>query len=253
MKLILDISWAWIALSVVRAVYKPAGNYWVTINRIMQALFAAGIIILAEKVFLQFVAINFHQKALADRLTENKLGLRALDRLSNAQPVFGIGYRLPKRRGHKSPGTSVDLNNAVQRGRNQSQSPLRHGNEMDAHREGPVASTRTAQRRRKRKNFMSSVIVDQVGGAIDQVGDAIGQVALKNSKFNREGDMGGLHSARKLARKLFRSLNDVDPARDHLIVEGKYSYCVSDTILLDFRLLSVFSKYARGYHRFCTI
>ncbi|KAK0235648.1 Mechanosensitive ion channel-domain-containing protein [Armillaria nabsnona] len=223
-KLILDISWAWIALSVVRAVYKPAGNYWVTINRIMQALFAAGIIILAEKVFLQFVAINFHQKALADRLTENKLGLRALDRLSNAQPVFGIGYRHPKRRGHKSPGTSVDLNNAVQRGRNQSQSPLGHGNEMDAPREGPVASTRTAQRRRKRKNFMSSVIVDQVGGAIDQVGDAIGQVALKNSKFNREGDMGGLHSARKLARKLFRSLNDVDPARDHLIVEDFYPY-----------------------------
>ncbi|KAK0470035.1 Mechanosensitive ion channel-domain-containing protein [Desarmillaria tabescens] len=223
-KLTFDISWAWIALSVIRTVYKPAGNYWVIINRIMQALFAAGIIILAEKVFLQFVAINFHQKALADRLTENKLGLRALDRLSNAQPVFGIGNKRPKRRGHKSPGASMDLNSAAQHGRNQSQSQLGHGNEMDANKEKPATASRSAQRRRKRKNFMSGVIVDQVGGAIDQVGDAIGQVALKNSKFNREGDLGGLYSARKLARKLFRSLNDVDPDRDHLIVEDFYPY-----------------------------
>ncbi|KAK0204568.1 Mechanosensitive ion channel-domain-containing protein [Desarmillaria ectypa] len=219
-KLTLDISWAWIALSVIRTTHKPGGNYWVVINRIMQALFAASIIILAEKVFLQFVAINFHQKALADRLTENKLGLRALDRLSNAQPVFSIGNKHPKRRGHKSPGTSVDLNNAAQHGRNQGQSQL---GEID-NRENRVTTSRRDQRRRKRKTFMSSVIVDQVGGAIDQVGDAIGQVALKNSKFNRDGDLGGLHSARKLARKLFRSLNDVDPDRDHLIVEDFYPY-----------------------------
>jgi hypothetical protein len=60
---------------------------------------------------------------------------------------------------------------------------------------------------------MASIIVDQVSGAI-------GQVALKNSRFNREGAIGGLESARKLARKLFGALSDVYPPRSHLIVEG---------------------------------
>ncbi|KAL0574611.1 hypothetical protein V5O48_007361, partial [Marasmius crinis-equi] len=71
LKLALDISWAWIALSVLRSVYKPPGSYWVIVNRVMQALFTAGIILLVEKLFLQFVAINFHEKALADRIAEN--------------------------------------------------------------------------------------------------------------------------------------------------------------------------------------
>ncbi|EGN93007.1 hypothetical protein SERLA73DRAFT_190130 [Serpula lacrymans var. lacrymans S7.3] len=37
-KLALDISWAWIALSAIRAFYKPPGSYWVIINRVMQVL-----------------------------------------------------------------------------------------------------------------------------------------------------------------------------------------------------------------------
>jgi hypothetical protein len=36
LKLALDISWAWIALSVIRGVYQPPGNYWVVVNRVMQ-------------------------------------------------------------------------------------------------------------------------------------------------------------------------------------------------------------------------
>jgi len=63
---------------------------------------------------------------------------------------------------------------------------------------------------------MASIIVDQVGSAI-------GQVTLKDSKFNRQGDMGGLSSARRLARKLFASLSDVTPRRSHLVVDGEYS------------------------------
>lgn len=54
-----------------------------------------------------------------------------------------------------------------------------------------------------------------------QVGGAISQVALKNSRFNKGGELGGLHSARRLARKLFSALSDVSPARSHLLVEGK--------------------------------
>lgn len=67
-----------------------------------------------------------------------------------------------------------------------------------------------------RKKAMAAVIVDQLGAAV-------GQVALKNSKFNREGDFGSLDSARKLARKLFQTLSDVMPPRSHLIVEGEGS------------------------------
>lgn len=36
LKLALDISWAWIALSVLRTIYKPDGSYWYIVNRVMQ-------------------------------------------------------------------------------------------------------------------------------------------------------------------------------------------------------------------------
>jgi hypothetical protein len=36
LKLLLDVSWAWIALSAIREFYKPPGSYWIIINRVMQ-------------------------------------------------------------------------------------------------------------------------------------------------------------------------------------------------------------------------
>lgn len=36
LKLALDVLWAWISLSVIRAVYQPPGAYWTIINRVMQ-------------------------------------------------------------------------------------------------------------------------------------------------------------------------------------------------------------------------
>jgi hypothetical protein len=45
-KLALDTSWAWIALGVLRDSYKPEGDYWTIVNRVMQvrvlSLFSAG-------------------------------------------------------------------------------------------------------------------------------------------------------------------------------------------------------------------
>ena len=71
---------------------------------------AAAIIVFVEKLFLNVVAINFHQKALADRLEENRLGLKALDSLSKAHPVAS---RKPPhhKRGHKrmSTATTIDF------------------------------------------------------------------------------------------------------------------------------------------------
>lgn len=216
LKLALDISWAWIALSIIRAVYKPAGSYWPTINQVMQALFAAGIILLAEKVFLQFVAINFHQKALAARLAENRLGLRALDRLSSAEPRRRHGHATDL--SHKK-ASSADLNHTpgVTPGVSpiDSSSGLANAAKADAvlnSISNTVNSAKPNASKNRRKKAMATLISDAIGGAI-------GQVALKNSKLNR--DMGGLHSARRLARKLFSALNN---ERDFLIVDDFYPY-----------------------------
>ncbi|RDB20890.1 hypothetical protein Hypma_011984 [Hypsizygus marmoreus] len=219
LKLVLDVSWAWISLSVIRAVYHPPGSYWPTVNRVMQSLFAASIILLVEKLFLQFVAINFHQKALADRLAENRLGLKALDRLSNAQPTF-VKKSPYAKRGHKSPSASVDLFGIPQRGHKSAQNSAEGSpapSEGHAPAETPSKASRRHDRQRRRRKAMASVIVDQVGGAISSV-------ALKNSKFHQEGEIGGLHSARRLARKLFSALSDVGPARSHLTVDDFVPY-----------------------------
>ncbi|KAJ7623373.1 Mechanosensitive ion channel-domain-containing protein [Roridomyces roridus] len=202
--LLLDVAWAWISLSVIRGVYHPPGSYWTIVNRVMQALFSFAAILFVEKVFLRWVAINFHQKALADRLTENRLGLRALDRLSNAQPVSTKKYPYG-RRGRKTPTGSVDFSSI----------PLKENEAVPEKPAKPVK--KESERKRRRKAALTSIIVDQVGGAI-------GQVALKNSRFNREGDITGLSSARKLARKLFSALSDVYPPRSHLVVQDFYPY-----------------------------
>ncbi|KAI0788812.1 Mechanosensitive ion channel-domain-containing protein [Abortiporus biennis] len=223
LKLALDISWMWIALSVIRATYKPPGSYWTIINRVMQALFSFGILLLVEKVFLRYVAINFHRKALADRIVENKLGLKALDRLSNAQPSPSV-KRNPYgngRRGHKSKASTLDMLGFGGRSRGHetqgsSSSTIPPGEKSDVENLGKKIKTSNAERRKRKRTAVASVIV---GG----LGNAIGEVALKNSKFNRDG-MGSLYSAGKLARKLFSTLSDVYPPRSHLIVDDFEPY-----------------------------
>ncbi|EMD38841.1 hypothetical protein CERSUDRAFT_92875 [Gelatoporia subvermispora B] len=297
-KLALDITWMWIALSGIRAAYKPTGSYWTIINRIMQetntsvtnlssmvvyvlaaldpailpkwvdgrgksaAAFALGLLLLAEKIFLRYVAINFHRKALADRLAENRLGLLAIERLSSAHPtsnrkspysgtprrgyrasmdVLGMGGwgrgRQPPAQGREagSSGSGSPVQEKFESTQKREKghgktvrlytaSPERdggrgngngngngHGKEKQANQKKSRLSLR-----RKSKN-VTSVIVDQLGGAI-------GQVALKNSKLNREVEFGGLYSAGRIARKLFSQLSNVYPPREHLLVEDFYPY-----------------------------
>ena len=155
---------------------------------------------LAEKIFLRYVAINFHRKALADRLAENKLGLRALDRLSNAQPA-------PKKtpysgkKGHRSRGSSLDMLGMGGGGGEKGNGAGRSS--------GSVSPTDAKQEKkrakRQRKNIVAAVIVDQLGGALEQV---------------TQDQFGSLASAGKLARKLFSTLSDVHPPRKYLIVDG---------------------------------
>lgn len=188
-------------------------------------------ILFVEKLFLRFVAINFHQRALADRLAENRLGLKALDRLSNAHPVATTRKTGHGKKGHKSTlgslGASLDLGGLtgawrrketsnvstpltrdVSPGQEEHESTAQHPPQKKKHH-----GLSRAETRRRRRKFMTSIIVDQVGGAISQV-------ALKNSKYNKDVEMGGLHSARKLAKKLFEGLKATSPERSHLIVEG---------------------------------
>lgn len=187
---------------------------------LLQALFAAGIILLVEKLFLRFVAISFHRKALADRIEENRLGLKALDRLSNAQPAPAKKSANTKKGHRTSAVLSVDL--STLRGKHGASKDSRDGHtsrsESPEKPERPVEKlkkqTGHADRKQRRRKAMASIIVDQVGSAI-------GQVALKSSKFNRDGDMGGLSSARRLARKLFGALGD---HRSYLVVEGWHCY-----------------------------
>lgn len=195
-------------------------------------MFSGAILLLAEKVFLRYVAINFHRKALADRLAENRLGLEALDRLSNAQPSpsnkrnpYG-----PNKRGHKSFG-SLDMlgfggrhhhDGSAQPGSSNG-SPTNEKQQGNGHRSQPSVDTNyskklkvsNAERRKRRKNAVATVLVDGLGGAI-------GQVTLKDSKLHKAGEFGSLASAGKLARKLFSTLSDVHPPRSHLIVDGTF-------------------------------
>ena len=161
-------------------------------------------IILVEKVFLNFVSINFHRKALSERLAENKIGLGALDRLSNVHPASNKS--IWKKKGHHH-SSSVDI---LHKGHKHGQGS---GSSLD-----PTTPENDGKKRglgtRRRKKPVTAVIIDQVG-------EAIGQVALKDSRLYRSGVYGSLDSARKLAKKLFLSLSDVHPPRNYLIVEGE--------------------------------
>lgn len=63
--------------------------------------------------------------------------------------------------------------------------------------------------KKKRKKAVAAIL-----------GDAVAAVALKDSKFNKRGEIGSLHSARRLARDLFENLGSIDPERKELTVEG---------------------------------
>jgi hypothetical protein len=164
----------------------------------MQALFSASILLLAEKVFLRYVAINFHRRALADRITENQLGLRALDRLSNATPNPAIRrhpYGNAAKKGHRSSaliGAQASSSTS---------SPINEKDETQLEESGSKGKKELRQRR-KQRSTVASVIVENLG-------------LMKNQR-----QASTMYSASKLARKLFSTLSAVYPPRDHLLVEG---------------------------------
>ncbi|KAK2465625.1 hypothetical protein APHAL10511_002169 [Amanita phalloides] len=216
LKLVLDVSWAWIALSIINAAYKPSGYYWVVINRVMQSLFSASILFLVEKFFLHFVAINFHRRALAERISENRSALKVLHRLSH---VPAPRKTFHNKKGHKTHGLTLGSASGATEPVYSQANDRGTAGAIPSHNENsdPLIPSHEPKTQNKSKP-MASIIVDQVG-------EAIGQVALKNiSKFYKGGDFGGLYSARKLAKKLFSFLSDVNPPRSHLHVEDFFPF-----------------------------
>jgi len=204
----------------------------------MKALFASGIILFVEKLILQFVAINFHEKALAERIAENHMGLRALDHLSDA-PITPTTKATPRKlEGMKS--STPFYSNA---GRIEKEAglvteifPVKEEDNSNVKNDQSSSSIPSPQQKRKKRKNVTSVIVDQVGWPFShfdwtrsdsdlfQVGDAIGRVALKHSKSHHHVDSTGVYSARKLAKKLFSVLNVSNPPRSHLLEEDFYPY-----------------------------
>lgn len=161
---------------------------------------------MVEKTFLRYVAINFHRRALADRIAENQLGLRALDRLSNATPNMTARRHHPCaqhgfRKGHRNTSTAASVAMEVQ-GSSSSSSPVTE--KQDSPSPEKVKSRKQKTERHHKRHTVAAVIVDGL---------------VKNSKYTRESST--LYSASKLARKLFSTLSDVYPPRDHLVVEGE--------------------------------
>ena len=123
----------------------------------LKTFLAAAIIVFVEKLFLNFVAIKFHQKALADRLEENRLGLKALDSLSNAHPVASKKPQ-PKYKRMSSIGT-IDLATLPhQRTQEDDNINVSRGHQVN---DSKPKSTRNPQPKRRRKR-VASVIVNQV-------------------------------------------------------------------------------------------
>ena len=189
---------------------------------IAQALFSAAVIFLVEKIFLQYVAIQFHKKALAERLAENRLALKCLDRLSNAQPVqrksgvpiFGRRKGQNKDSPSSSRGASVDKLRMYPREKSGTLSD-EDTSSNEKHEKHPLKGRQKKEQKKeqkKKRKIMKKLMLDQLG-------DAIGQLALKDSKMNRDYDVNGLWSARRLARKLFITLSATEPQRAHLLVK----------------------------------
>lgn len=128
---------------------------------------AAAIIVFVEKLFLNFVAINFHQKALADRLEENRLGLKALDSLSKAQPVASKKLPYHKRGQHKrmSSAVTIDFATLPHQGEQQDDISTTRGHLTtlaDDSRMFASKSSPELQPPKRRRKKVTSVIVNQV-------------------------------------------------------------------------------------------
>lgn len=227
-KLVLCITWAWISLGGVLAIQYSSNSrpdYWPTIFKVIRSLFATSIILLVEKVALQFIAINFHKTAVKDRLEQNQKALKALDKLHESK------YLMQKRRfnpmrsrpvspgykqaygqhaakqsrdglgGYFAPPQQADAHAQSQAGEKTATAEHQHHHHhphMHMHRnDGTHTPTEREVQKRERKTNVAS-----------QISEAIAMATMKGSKLYKGNQIGSQRSARKLAKLLFNNLSD---------------------------------------------
>lgn len=224
-KLVLCITWAWISLGGVLAIQYSSStrpSYWPTIFLIIRALFATSIILLVEKVALQFIAINFHKTAVKDRLEQNQNALKALDKLHESKYLMHKHTRTrfnPMRSRPASPGYKHAYSqHAAKQSRDglggyfaapqqadaataaQSEEKLASGHHhhfsMHRNRDGAQPSEHQARKNDRKTNIAS------------QISEAIAMATMKDSKLYKGSQLGSQRSARKLAKLLFNNLSD---------------------------------------------
>ena len=227
-KLLGCVTWAWISLRGVLAIQFASSDnppYFVWIFRVMQALFGSACILLAEKVLLQLIAINFHKTAVRDRLEQNQKALKVLDRLYESK------YEAPSRTsraawasGHwprslmgiagsrpTSPGPNSMGGPAAAKSKEQGYFEASGGGSADGQHlpSQPHHHHPHLHRHAKHKHTPSEHDVAQAARRANfasQLQDALQMATMKNSKLYK-GRSGSQQSARRLAKKLFHNLS----------------------------------------------
>lgn len=217
LKLVLCIAWAWISLGGVTAISFSASNrprYFSWVFRVLQAVFGTLVLVLAEKVLLQIVAINFHKTALKDRLEKNRSAIKALDALHESKYLASgnnsgrhtgqwskpFGWVSGSRPGSPGPNTPSRIVHAAKPSRDVLESPKAHKKE-----------TQTPQndKEARKTNFAN------------QLTDALATATLKGSKLYRGKGAKSQLSARRLAKKLFMAIGH---HRQTLIAEDFFPF-----------------------------
>ncbi|SPO29906.1 uncharacterized protein UTRI_06184_B [Ustilago trichophora] len=220
-KLVLCITWAWISLGGVLAIQYSSSSrpdYWRTIFMVIRALFATSIILLVEKVALQFVAINFHKTAVKDRLEQNQKALKALDKLYESKYLMQRRRFNPMRSRPVSPGFKQAYGqHSAKQSRDglggyfppsqqadanvgEKQAAAGHHSHNPFHR-NKTDGTRTPNEQDARKG-------DRKTNIASQISEAIAMATMKDSKLYKGNQIGSQRSARKLAKLLFNNLSD---------------------------------------------
>ncbi|EGG12294.1 uncharacterized protein MELLADRAFT_115107 [Melampsora larici-populina 98AG31] len=234
-KLALSFTWYWVILLVMfSSIFPFQGDsrlhYFSWIQKVTGGLFATGLMLLAEKILLQIVKLNFHRTSLKDRLEENEKALWALDKLAAAKEHvqkrrsgflsgFGVSRKSNEGTGRNTPAKigistarnsynvdrSGDLNIPI--GGDVPLTPMTtpgtpSQTRMNQDAEILEKELKKAKKNRKRRSA-------NLQNVADQFTNAIAQVTLKDErKIKHDGIGSSTHSAKKLAKKLFEGLDE---------------------------------------------
>ncbi|POW07181.1 hypothetical protein PSTT_08413 [Puccinia striiformis] len=176
-------------------------------------IISTGAVLLAEKILLKVIQLNFHRTSLKDRLEENGRALRALDRLAAAK---GLSHS-PKKRNSTFSFAQYRLRSAMRT----PQSHAKHSTVVDV---PPTPLTPSKSGPREKRPAGNSAAGETSSVTADQKLESTPQkqgksrrsssifmmaknLASKNEDSAASGVLSSTHSAKKLAKKLFAGLD----------------------------------------------